>query len=135
MTEVKPHQLTEAHGDWCGPVAVRAVTGATADRVQPAICDAAADLDDEHPTRPLKDPNFRHQARAVERLGFDPSELGGTKVQAHRLSEAKISDHWLSGQPTSAEILQNNSSDDRLLCVAYGTRSGTLRERLASRLF
>jgi hypothetical protein len=124
MAEANPHQLTAAHGDWCGPVAVRAVTGATADQVEQAICDAAAELDSEHPSRPLEDTNFRHQARAVERLGFHLSERGGTKVQAHRLSESKISDHWLSRQPTSAEFLQYNSSDDRLLCVAYRIRSG-----------
>ncbi len=71
------HQLTVTTDDSCGPVAVGAVTGATPERVKEAIREAARE-DDQNPTH-LKDTSFRHQARAVELLGFELLNLDGTK--------------------------------------------------------
>jgi hypothetical protein len=103
------HQLTEATGDSCGPVAVGPVTGANHEAVGEAIRRAAAE-DGENP-RHLTDTNFRHQARAVELLGFelfDPHN--GNKVEAQSILA------------TVAHFFHNNNSNDLLLCFAVGSR-------------
>ena len=113
------HRLTSAMGDWCGPVAVGAITGKTKEEVEHAICDAAGE-DGESLTPPLKDTNFRHQTRAVERLGFELFERDGiTRVQARSIDPYPTVDLcWLSQQPTAAEFLRDNVSDDPFLCFA-----------------
>jgi hypothetical protein len=109
------HQLTEATGGSCRPVAVGAVTGANHEAVGEAIRRAAAE-DGEYPTH-LTDINFRHQARAVELLGFelfDPSN--GNKVEAQSILT------------TVAHFFHNNNSNDLLLCFAVGLRPGHTKQ-------
>jgi hypothetical protein len=121
---IEPHQLTQATGDSCGPVAVGSVTGASVEDVEKAIRQAAAE-DGEYPTH-LRDTRFRHQSRAVEMLGFELFDSNsGIRVEAHSIDASlEVNEGWLSGQPTPAEFLRDNQNDDLLLCLAHGVRPG-----------
>jgi hypothetical protein len=122
MTE--PHQLTKATGDSCGPVAVGSVTGASVEDVEKAIRQAAAE-DGEFPAH-LLDTSFRHQLRAVEILGFELFDSNsGIRVEAHSIS-LEVREDWLFRQPTPAEFLRANQSDDLLLCLANEVGPGEL---------
>ena len=91
-------------------------TGASVEDVEKAIRQAAAE-DGEYPTH-LCDTSFRHQIRAVEMLGFELFHSNsGIRVRAHSIS-LQLREDWLF-QPTPAEFLQANQSDDLLLCLAH----------------
>lgn len=114
MTQL--HQLAEATGESCGPVAVCSVTGASAEDVEKAIRQAAAE-DNQYPAD-LSDTSFLHQTRAVEMLGFELFDCNsGARVEARSIS-VELCEHWLL-QPTPAEFFEANQSDDVLLCLAH----------------
>lgn len=67
----------------------------------------------------LNNTNFRHQARAVEILGFGLSDVHGSRVQAANIPlRREVSHAELNKRPTMLEFLRTNDSEDVLICSA-----------------
>ena len=124
MNNTEPCRLHPETGLSCGPTAVCAVTGASPEQVLEAIIEAAGE-DDEHPEH-LDDTNFRHQARTVERLGFDLFDTYGNKMRARDILLNRDLPCELNKLPKMADFLKQNESQDVLLCSGCRLKAGAL---------
>ncbi len=118
------HRLKAADGASCGPVAVGSVTGNSREEVEDAILKAAQE-DRENPQH-FNDTSFRHQARAVERLGRKLFKRDGTPIDARRdiPRDMQITPSEFDRAPAVDNFFQTNQSEDVLLCLACSREAG-----------
>jgi hypothetical protein len=101
----------------CGPTAVLAITGATPATVSLEIV-AAANEDGEFPQH-LNDSNFRHQARALERLGFALFDLLGHEIVVVDAIPRHRGPIAINVLQSLSEFLRSNKSKDVLICQGF----------------
>lgn len=120
MSKHPPIRLQPVSGMSCGPTAICCISGASPDRVVIAMMKAAAE-DGEQPDH-LADSNFRHQARALELLGWQLFDDTGTQIAARSVPWPVKATDDLNRWPTIPDFLQENKKPDVLLCRAMRVR-------------
>ena len=110
-------RLVPAIGTSCGLAAVGGATGASRAQVERAILRAAQE-DGESPTH-LNDTNFRHQARALELLGYGLFDLQGNSIKASTIQPWKMTSGQFGSLPLIKQFVQANKCADVLLCEAF----------------
>ena len=115
LMEESASRLSPAEGASCGPVGVGAVTGKSKKDVEDAIRRAVREGGGPDPGE-VTEISFRHQARAVELLGFELFS-DGHGIDGRSISPEVKRPHFCSNKATNISRVPARQSPRRFVIV------------------